>query len=168
MTVIRKYVLAWDFVVALALSLGLAFANWAYTSEKFRSVLEILISIDSILFGIFFAAFSMIASSASDDFILFVQDRGNVFRIMLNDFRFVLSVLVVSLMLFLLFRLALDTSLKTYIYRYRDLSQSIVSFFIFYSILSCANLSYQVIHFSRRRVDHLERQRDEKSDPSET
>ena len=89
MKILKKYILHWDFMLAAFSATVLVLIYSGDPSYKLREVLEIMISVNAILFGIYFAAFSIISSTASDDFVLFIEDKSNLFSVILDDFRFV-------------------------------------------------------------------------------
>mgnify|MGYP006289199379 CR=1 FL=1 len=159
MTVIRKYILAPDALGSyFVLLLGFLYVDFQGV-EPVYELSKLSISIVTLLFSIFLAAFSIVAASASDDFIVFIEERGGVFHRLMYDFRFNMSILMFVLLFNVAMQILERSKFFYIIFIYNEECFTILSGLLVYALLSCSLLAYQVVHFSVMRGRHLRFQR---------
>ena len=97
---ILKAARGWDLVAALVVTGGLGFIFDARVDLSFATDIYALgTSVLAIVFSVFIAAFAIIMSSGSDDFVRFLHEEG-VFSSLLAGFKVALGVLFSALVLF--------------------------------------------------------------------
>jgi len=152
---IRKYFFAWDFLLSAVLSGVLIFAlDWPGRAD-IKLVLDISITTLSILFSMYFAIFSLLASTASNDFVLFLEGKENLFSVILSDFKFSMIVLFIALLSAILGRVSIGMESGLFSGHLKILISSFYLFALFYSVSVCASLAMQIIHFNTQRVRYL-------------
>ena len=115
------------------------------------------LSIVTIIFSIFVAAFSIVSSSASDDFVLFIEKRGSVFSIMMADFKYNAGVLMSVILVNVIVQIIPHTYHFYVLIIYKELFFTVIAMILVYALLSSIMLAYQVVHFSDRRVKFLKK-----------
>ncbi len=74
---VKSIIVSWDFILAVLIFVVLFISLPEYISLKvIEKVSNVYITILSITFSIFFAAFAIILSSSENEFILFLEEGG--------------------------------------------------------------------------------------------
>lgn len=93
---VRK-IIAWDLFLAVGITVIVTFVLDSRIRDSFaKDVYSVGVSVLSIVFAIYFAALSIIISSSDNEFVRFLEERGQ-FSELVSTFRFTLILLFVAL-----------------------------------------------------------------------
>jgi|SRR5581483_1781826 len=152
---IRKLLVSWDFIVAAmvgVLTYGVA-PHWIVNGFA-KDVYAVGISVLSIIFSVFFAALAIIMAASDDEFLQFLNERGD-YSALISTFRFTLGTLF----------LALIWSLGVFAYTsFREATSInfqnkwflvVFGFLFLYALLAAAGSAMDAISYSKFRSEFL-------------
>lgn len=95
---IKKLVMSWDLASAIVLTIaGTYLLNENFLlGSRAKDIYGVGVSVLSIIFSIYFAALSIIISSSDNEFVRFLEEKGQ-FTELIKTFKFTLVLLFVSL-----------------------------------------------------------------------
>jgi hypothetical protein len=152
---IRDVILSWDFWCAVGGAVGTYLLLPAHPkTELAKDLYGVGISVLSIVFAVYFAAFAIIMASPDNEFICFMEETGDFSRL-LSSLRWTQGALF----------LALIVSLVLYGWTASEVSAKIdvqarcwVIFFVFmffYALFSAAAAAHDAVQFSRFRAKFI-------------
>lgn len=155
----KRIICSWDFALAVILTLVTARAIPNHLNLTFcLSFYSIGITVLSIVFSIFFAALAVIMASSDNDFIEFLEEKGD-FSLLLSTFRFTLLCLFISLV----YSISLYTyseyilCQKSYVVYQNRMYFLIFELLFSYSLFSTGLCVKDTIEFSRFRSKFLQK-----------
>src|SRR5205807_1174381 len=94
---LKSLILAWDFGVAISLTLvcSVLLPHWV-KNDFTKDLYGVGISVLSIVFPVFFAALAVMMASSDDEFVKFLEEQGHYKRL-IASMRFTLVVLFLAL-----------------------------------------------------------------------
>ncbi len=152
---INTYILSWDFILSIIITLVTAiFLQFEVKASFTLGIYNIGISVISIIFSLFFASMAILITNQDDDFLLFLEEN-NDFSEIISGFKFTLVALFTCLMISIIFFFYTSYLISEYT------DKLIVStvflyffeFFFFYSLFSTLLCVFDTIKFS---LVHLE------------
>lgn len=148
---LRRAFASWDFIVALALFVGLTLLTpTCIPNALVKDFYGTGIAVLSILFSVFFAALAIIMSSSDDDFVAFLEEDKSYTRIV-STFRFTLILLFAAL-LFALFLYAYTCIRLQAKIEYQSRWWALIFGFLFlYAVLAAFAASLDSVTYSRHR-----------------
>ncbi len=156
---IKNVIISWDFIFSILL----AIAAWLFlpywVANQFTITLyEIGISVLSIIFSVFFAALAIIISSSDDDFVRFLEEKGD-YTAIIETFKFSLTVLFIALVYSIIL-----TVITSHWITQNHLNQqfyfiTIFCFLFFYGLFATFNSTYDAIKYSKYRTIYLNKKK---------
>lgn len=157
MKIIETYILSWDTAIATALTLAcLYFLPDLVEFSLALSLLEVGISVLSIVFSIFFAALAFIMSAGDDEFVAFLEE-DNLFTYLIQTFKWTVGSLFIALLYSIIAFIIASfcQSSKNYAYFYEEVLV-IFCFLFFYSLIATALTTNDAIKYSQGRIKFME------------
>src|SRR5437868_6455509 len=100
---IRTVILSYDSILGALVSLVVSVLLPRWVPNDFaKDLYSVGISVLSIIFAIFFAALAIIMSSSDDEFVVFLEEKGD-YSTVIAAFRFTLMALFIALMVSIAF-----------------------------------------------------------------
>lgn len=156
---INNYILSWDFVLSIILTLSSAIVLPEQVNIAFcLDIYNIGITVLSIIFSLFFTSLAILISSQDEKFILFLEEE-NDFKILITHSTFTLIALFVSLLISITLFAYTDFTIKQYTST-TPASQSISLVLLFefcflYSLGSTILCVLDTIRFSLTRIEFI-------------
>lgn len=150
--IFRTYILSWDFIAPAVVSFAFYMANDTIAYDWIFSTLSVVSGAHATIFSILMGAMAFIASSASDDFINFIENNGRTYSGMLDSFRF--SLIVMASGVFILYGFLFVLSIELYLLAINHIVTivSVCVFIVFYGLCVLINSSLEIIHFAKART----------------
>jgi hypothetical protein len=152
--------LCWDFTIGLLISIFFAIFFYIKNAPNSKIIFNSLISMNAIVFSLFFAVLAAIATSSSDDFLRYIESRNNVYTKMILSLRWTLFVLVVASAAALV---GFVVPIRPPSLWFETAATSFILFLSVYGFFAAANCSFEMLHFANNRIRFLMRQNSEKS-----
>lgn len=164
---LRHIVLSWDFFLSLVLTLVTALFIPTLLKISFcSSFYNVGITVLSIIFSLFFAALAIIMTSSDNDFIEFLEEKGD-FTALLDTFKVTLVMLFVSLIYSIVLYVCSEYIAKEIsdVAKQHKIFFLIFEFLFMYSMLATALSVKDTIVFSDFRSRYLKSKKHKKNVP---
>lgn len=160
----KQIFLSWDFGCSVAITFTLAcMLNDSIPIEFAKDIYGVGISVLSITFSVYFAALALIMTSGDDDFVRFLEEKGD-FTAIVDTFKFSLLVLFSALVYSIL--IYIHTSISLYaasnpknIKQQSEILLWIFMFLFSYSLLSALGATLDSIQYSMFRAKFLRKKK---------
>lgn len=153
---IKPYIISADTVLTFILVVVLLFIlPEKINTNLAKDIYSVGISVISIIFSVFFAAFAIIISSGDNDFIIFLEKK-NRYSIIITAFKFTLTSLFVALIVSISFYIIAAMGLSNqcaYQSKYWIITYSA---FFSYSLIAAFQSSIESIRYANRRIKFVE------------
>lgn len=163
---IRSILIAPDIIASLLIALlVLILSPDRISNELSRDIYSVGITVLSIVFSVYFAALAIIISSSDDEFVDFLEQKGD-YTALIGNFRFSLAVLLFALV----YSLVLYTLTTVWFYnKIVEQSEYLFTVFIFvstYGLLATFAASNDAINYALYRTKFLRVKREKESQRS--
>lgn len=156
---IKSFIISWDFGAALLVGTALYFMLPEYLNMNFLlSVYYILITVLTIIFPLFFAAFAILISSSDTDFIRFLEEN-NLYTELLWSFKVTLNMLLISLIYSIILYARTSYSIELHkpaIWGQHNLFFIALASLFTYSMVSTFLCIYDTLEFSKARAKFID------------
>jgi hypothetical protein len=162
MKLIIKYLLSYDTLVAVLLTLGcLYFLPQWISGDLIKDLLSMGIGVLSIIFSIFFAALAFIIGASDDEFVGFLEEYG-LFTKLINTFKWTVGSLFVSLFYSIIVYIIASFKLsESKDYVFSEILLAVFCFLFFYSLIATMISTNDAIKYSNRRIKYVNLKRNE-------
>ena len=164
---LKALFLSWDFGISILITAITFYHIPNYIDMKFTlSFYNVLMTVLSIIFSLFFTAMTIIMSSSDNDYIEFLE-RENIFSELLWSFKFTLLTLFISLLISILLYSGTSYWLSTYSsfeWLQNKILLLIIEFMFLYGMFATWLCILDTIRFSKFRIKFLKKKRKEEEE----
>ena len=152
---IKFYIFSYDFIFSLlifVISL-LVFPSWLNIELFLIPVYNMLLTITGILTAGIFTIFSVVFSTSTDDFILFLE-KDEIFTKLISSFKIILKIIIITLLLDMFIYVFTIHVMKEYELQHKIIFCFLITLFS-YSILSTYSAIMCLLEYLKRRVEYM-------------
>lgn len=152
---VRKILFSWDFGAAISVTVVIFLcSSRLIPSEVAKDLYSTAISVLSILFSVFFASLAIIMASSEDEFVEFLELKGDYSELVWS-FEFSLGLLFVALLASIGFFAYTASCIPLQITKQSHIIVTAFAFLFFYSLFAAAASVLDSITYSRFRAEFL-------------
>ncbi len=151
-SIVKKYILCWDFICAVGIANLLFLFPEIFMQETVQELYKVGIEVSSINFGIFFFTYNFLVTMLDDDFVKFLDECGdNLVGKIFWDYQYVLIVAISTLVIAILFfAISLVAGVNQLLLQ---LTFYFFAIAFFYEIFTTLNLCLNTQRFIKQKIE---------------